>query len=178
MKNPGKKVKNSNCNGIPMADDIRIRRTQINQYTMRHPVPSQNDIGKSVIINEGVLGRSIPELGFFESKRQGNVSAFTVRYSGIIRDIKSHLVFIERVEIARKGEAWDFISEEGYKYRMKICCVRLDDFKSGYARYVITPTLYTKHLGLSTRGGGTLSAVKQLDIFGNEVQNFINSKPH
>lgn len=154
-ENLGKKVKNSNCNGIPLADDPRKIRSMYNEHVMKFPVPVKDDIGKTVIINVGALGRSIPELGLIEKKKEHQLYVYgTERYAGIIKDIIGNLVFIERVFRVPEGETWDCLTDDGVKIRKKVCCIQLMDFKSGYARYVVTPKLYTKHLLLPSGGGG------------------------
>ena len=151
--NRGKTVRNSNCNGIPITDDVRIRRRLCNEYTMAHPVPSHNDIGKNVIVNIGALGPSIPEAGYMRYAKE-SISKDTIRYAGIISRVTGNLVFIDRVYRVAEGETWDKISEDGIKFRLKQCCEPLGSFRCGYARYVITPALYTKHLVKSAGGGG------------------------
>lgn len=66
----GRAVRNSNCNGIDMADDARERIKRENEWTMRHPVPTQADVGKYIVVNIGALGRDLSELGLYESARQ------------------------------------------------------------------------------------------------------------
>lgn len=166
MYKRGKIVYNSNCNGIEIASDRRIRNRLQNEWTMNHPVPSQDDVGKYIVVNVGALGRNIPELGYYESWDESHrlkASIGTVRYSGIIVGITQQLIIIDRYcRVANKElyphQQYQRITQEynGVRYITRQCAEPLSSFRSGYARYVLTSELYVKHLLMQSGGGKKL----------------------
>lgn len=172
----GRAVRNSNCNGIDMADDARERIKRENEWTMRHPVPTQADVGKYIVVNIGALGRDLSELGLYESARQvGRTSKWTIRYAGTIVGVTSNLIFIERFFPHAKniGMNREF---EGCTYTTKMCCEQLSAFECGYARYVCTEVPFLKHLLLQTGGGRRKSMPSHFLIYMETMFNRLQRK--